>query len=217
MCGVHVKIVFQLLICHDTGQILRQCACQIIIDIRMCVTIDRREQDQDKRCHKPFVMSGDPSGDPSQIRQDRAVFCLLYRFIKYKDHRRQNRDTSDHAEYNALCHDDSQIHAQRETHKTQRNESGNCRDGASHNGSDRACDRSCHRFFVVIRPCTLILIAVPQENGVVHGDTELEYCRQGLRHIRDFSLDHVCSQIVNDRHSNTQKEKYRNDRRIHCQ
>ncbi len=56
---------------------------------------------------------------------------FFQQFIKNQNHGRQNRNTSDHTEYHAFCHNDSKIFTQGKTHETQCNKSGNRRDGTS--------------------------------------------------------------------------------------
>ena len=71
--------------------------------------------------------------------------------------------------------------------------------------------------FIPVEPLLLLLIAVPQENGVIHGNTQLKDCRQRLCHIGYLTFEYVGSQIVHDCHSDAEQKQDRNKRGVHGQ
>ena len=216
--GIHIKFFIQFLVCHEALQILRQCTGQIIINFRIFLSVNSRKQkyckDQQKNretfCHK--------AGQFSNIRKDCFVSRFFQWFIKNQNHGRQDRNTSDHTEYNTFCHNDSQIHTQFETHETQSNKSGHRRNRTSHNRGNGLGNGMCHGIFMILRKYfLLILITVPQKNRIIHGHTELQHRTQRLGHIGYLSHKHICSQVIYDCHTDTQQEKDRNQERIHGQ
>ena len=55
----------------------------------------------------------------------------------------------------------------------------------------------CHGPFLVIRePQLILLVAVPQEDGVIHGNAQLQHRAQGFGNIGYLSKEIVGSHIV---------------------
>ena len=64
---------------------------------------------------------------------------------------------------------------------------------------------------------SLFLIAVPQEDRVVHRNTQLKDCTQCFCNVGDLAHENISSHVIDDRHTDTQQEKYRDQIRFHRQ
>ena len=74
----------------------------------------------------------------------------------------------------------------------------------------------------------LLAVAVPQKNGIVHGNRQLQHRRQGLGDVRDFTQEVVAAHIQENGHANggqehkrgqpgVQKKHHYQARTGHCQ
>ena len=131
---------------------------------------------------------------------------FLQGLIQHKDQRGQNRDAADHAEDNALCHDKAQIASQREGHEAQCREAGNRRDGAADDGSQRLMDGARHGFLVVCLFLALLVVAVPEEYGVVHRNGKLEHGGQRLGDVGNLTEEVVAAEVEQDHHADGGEE-----------
>ena len=134
---------------------------------------------------------------------------LLQRSCKEQNHHRQHRNAAHYTKDNALRHNQSKVHAHLIGHETQCQETGNCRNGASCHRNQRCIDGLCHGRFRLYSVIQLFHIAVPQEDGIVHGHAQLQHRRNGFGDIGDFSEHDVGSHVVQNCQSDTQQEQER--------
>ena len=216
MCGIHLKILLQLFRCLDTGQILGKGAVQIVIDFIVCLSVIRRDdQYKEKKDGDPGMLY-DPPADPFEVGEQRFMPGLLQRTVEDQDHGGKHRYTADHAEDDALCHDDTHIQTHGKAHEHQSHETGHCGNGAAYNGGKSLINGISHSLLTITVGILLLsFVAVPQEDGIVHGDRQLQHRRQGLGHIRYLSLDKIRSQIVDNCHTDGQQEEQGNQEGIH--
>ena len=67
-----------------------------------------------------------------------------------------------------------------------------------------------HRTVLISRETTLVLfVAIQQENGVIHRNTQLQYRRQRFCNVTDLTKENVTSQIIYNRCTYTDQEKNR--------
>ena len=132
--------------------------------------------------------------------------ALLKRFIQHKDQGRKNGNASDHADKDTLCHDQTEVSAHGETHEAQSDESGNGRNRASDDARQRLTDRHHHSFLVIREPLALLVVAVPQEDGIVHGDRQLKDGGECFCNIGDLAEKDIRTEIQNDHHADRKKE-----------
>ena len=131
MCRAHMKHFVQFGVRSDRGKIIRQRLVQLIINRAVHVTPCSRDPDDQVSYKDQFIVFCDKCRNPLELRQNRPVFCLVDRFIKYKYERRKDRYASDYSEKDALGHNNSDVHAQRKAHETQCNEACYSRDGGA--------------------------------------------------------------------------------------
>ena len=70
-------------------------------------------------------------------------------------------------------------------------------------------DRDCHRFPVVLTKLFLFVVAVPQEDAVIHRDGELQDCRQRFGDVGYLAEEEVGAEIQEYHHSDGSKEHER--------
>ena len=72
-----------------------------------------------------------------------------------------------------------------------------------------------HRTVLISRETALVLfVAIQQENGVIHRNTQLQYRRQRFCNITDLAKENVTSQIIYNRCTYTDQEKNRYQERF---
>ena len=52
-----------------------------------------------------------------------------------------------------------------------------------------------HRLLMVIIMGNLLVVAVPQENGIVHGNGKLQDCRQRFGYVGNLSKEIVAAEV----------------------
>ena len=108
----HVEFIAQLLGSRGGGQILRQGIQQIIIHIGFLLSQAKRDQQHDRDDQDRFVVGRCQLGSPSKLGNQNLMFMLMNRFVKYQNQRRQNDNSGEHAQHNALGHDYAHIRSQ---------------------------------------------------------------------------------------------------------
>ena len=126
---------------------------------------------------------------------------LLQRPVKQKYHCGQNRHAADNAEDNALCHDNAEILSESEGHEAERDESCNGRYGTSDNAC-QCCTNCCrHGVLRIGMQLPLLVVAVPEEDGVVHRDRKLKHGGKSLCDVRNLAEEVVCAHVQQDHHA----------------
>ena len=77
-------------------------------------------------------------------------------------------------------------------------------------------DSFSHCFVFIRNLFLLLLIAVPQEDGIVQRDTQLQYRGDCLGYVADLSQEVICSHVPENRYSDANQEDQRQQERIHC-
>ena len=73
-----------------------------------------------------------------------------------------------------------------------------------------------HRTLVISRESLLIgLVALQQEDGIIHGHRQLQHRGQGLGDIRYLSQHKVTAQVIYDRHTDIHQENEWSYKRLH--
>ena len=101
--------------------------------------------------------------------------CLLKGLIQQQDQRRQYGDAAQHAQKDALGHDDAQVAAHGKGHEAEGNEAGHSGHRAADHAGDGLVDGHGHRLIAVRNQRALLGVAVPEEDGVIHGDRQLQH------------------------------------------
>ena len=76
-------------------------------------------------------------------------------------------------------------------------------------------DGAGHGFVPILRQGFLFLIAVPQENGIIQGDAQLQHGGHGLGDVADFPEEVIGAHVVQDGNADAAQENQRQQERIH--
>ena len=71
--------------------------------------------------------------------------------------------------------------------------------------------------FVPLKADLLLGVAVPEKNGIVHGDAQLQNGGQRLGYVGNLAHKEVAAQVVENRHADAHQEDERDDPGIHKQ
>ena len=129
--------------------------------------------------------------------------------FKGQKHRRQERDAAEHADDDALDHHHAQVTAQREGHEDQRREARDGGDGGADDGHEGLRDGRGHGVLAGGVGGLGGLVAVQQEDGVVHRDAQLQDRHQRLGDVGDLAQEHVGAHVVHDGHADGGQEDER--------
>ena len=195
--GRHVKQLTQLAVGDDVLHVLRQALAQVVVDLAVGLVVavpgGIDQQDEDNQEDRKYL--GHALGEAVHAGDDGAVLRLLQRLVEHQDQRGQDGHATDHAQQHAFGHDQAQVSAQRETHEAQRREACDGGDGAAHHGGQRLVDGRGHGLLVVGEALALLVVAMPEEDGVVHRHRQLQHGGQCLRDIGNLSQEVIGAQV----------------------
>ena len=217
MHSIHIEYFFQFLVCLITWKACRKRSVNIIINFHIIISVNCRIQKNKEDCNPDKMMLCNKIRYLIKARKQRLVFCFFDCLITEKDHGRKQRHTTDHTDHHTLCHNNSHISSKCKCHKTESNKTCYRSHRASHNRLKCIGNGMCHRPVLISRKTLfIILIAVQKEDRIVHRHTELKHCRKRLRNIRNLSEKHIRSHVVDNGNPDAQKEKYGNNKGVHC-
>ena len=178
----------------------------------MCRADDQRENQQED----PAV-THDEAGKLRYVRDQGLMQRLGDRLVEDQDQRRQGGDAPQHAEHNALSHDQTQVKAEREGHEAQGDKACHGGDGRAHDRRDGIGNRLGHRLLAACAHHGLLgfLVAVPQEDGIVHRHAQLKHGGERLGDVGDLPEEEVGAHVEQDRHADGRHEQHRQQDRIH--
>ena len=204
MGGGDVKLLGELLVGDDVLHVLRQALAHVVVHlvIGLIIADVGRGNKQGKDHQKHGENLAHALGKASHIGDQGLMPCPLQRLIQHQDQGRQDGHAAQHAQQHALGHDDPQVTAQREGHEAQGDEAGDGGGRAADDGGKGVVDGHRHGLLVVALQGQLLVVAVPQEDGVVHGHGQLQHRRQGLGDVGDLSQEEVAAKVIDDGHAN---------------
>ena len=208
--GSDIKIFRQLRVCDHIFHVLGQALSHVIVDfiIGLTVPVVGRGNQQGKH-NKKHGKHLDNAFCKSTFSGDNGfVFGFLQRLIKNEDQCRQYRYAAENAEQHALCHDNAEVASHGEGHKAQSRETGDRSNRAADNAFQGFADGYRHSIFVVAVFFTLFIVAVPEENGIVHSYGKLQHSGQRFCDVRDFAHEVIGAEVQKDHHADAgQKDK----------
>ena len=200
MGGGDVKLFGELLVGDDVLHVLRQALAHVVVYLVVGLIIADvgrgDEQGEDHQKHGENLAHA--LGKASHIGDQGLMPCPLQRLIKHQDQGRQDGHAAQHAQQHALSHDDAQVTAQREGHEAQGDEAGDGGGRTADDGGKGVVDGHRHGLLVVALQGQLLVVAVPQEDGVVHGHCQLQHGGQRLGDIGDLTEEEIAAQIEED-------------------
>ena len=146
--------------------------------------------------------------EPVHIRIEAGVAVLLDGAIHHQQDGGQHQDHGDDAQYHALGHDDADVPAQSQPHEAQSQKAGDGGHGAAGQGAEGGDDGGGHGVPPVLIVGKLLQVAVIEENGVVHGDAQLEHRRDGLGNVGDLAQENVGAEVVENSQANAEHQSH---------
>ena len=206
--GGHAKILAELFVGGDIGHILRQTLAHVVVHFAVgpIIPVQRRGDDQDEERQEDRENFDNTGGKAPHIGYQGPVAGPLEGPVEHQDQGRQHRHAPDNPQQHALGHDHAQVAAHGESHEAQGDESGNGGDGRARHRGESGLDGGGHGLPLILVEAALLIVAVPEEDGVVHGDGQLKHGRQGLGDIGDLPEKVVGPQVQQDHHPNAGQE-----------
>ena len=200
MGGGDIKLLRELAVGDDIFHVLRQTLAHIVIDlvVGLCIAGIGRPDQQGEEHQKQRECLAYCLGKAAHIRDQGPMAGPLQGLIQQQDQRGQQGHTANNTQHHALCHHQAQIPAQGEGHEAQGDKARHGGDGAAQDGGKGPADGLGHGLLMIIRMGQLLVVAVPQEDGVIHGDGQLQHRGQRLGDIGDLAEKPVAAQIQQD-------------------
>jgi len=136
---------------------------------------------------------------------------LLQGLVEQQDERRQDRHAGQHTEQDALRHHDAEVASQRERHEAQGQEARDRRDGAADDGRQRGADGVSHGLAFIGVDRALLIVAVPQEDGIVHRHGQLQHGGQCLGDVGNLAHEPVAAEVQQNGGANAGEEHKRDE------
>ena len=209
--GGHAKVLAQLVGADNAGQVLGQGVEQGVVDFCLVLRNGKGDQQHKEDGHDGRCVLRDEVAQLGEPGNDGAVLVLLDPLIKGENQRGQDDDGADDAQRHALCHDKADIAAQRQAHGAQGKEARDGGQGGSGDGGHGLADGADHGFLIGGAELFFLLIAVEQEDGEVHRDTQLQHRGKGLGDVTDLTKEDVGAEVVHDGEQKAQHEQQRRD------
>ena len=220
--AAHGKLLFQLAVGNHVGHILRQTARQVVVDlvVGLAVAVVGRRRQRGKEYQKDGKNFDHARRELFCRRNQRPVHGLGERLVEHQDHGRQHGHAAEHTQQHALCHDDAEVASERKGHKAERDKACHGGDGAADDRGKGLLDGKRHRLLVVGAVLLVFAVAVPQKDGIVHGDSQLQHRRKRLGDVRDLAQKEVGAEIEQNRNADP-GEKHKRDQPVvqkqqHC-
>ena len=181
----------------------------------MIVAIERREDHNHQHHGQHLVMPGHEAPDAAHIGKQRLVRGLFDRAVQQADHTGQQHYRTKHAHHDALAHDDAQILAQGKAHEADGNEACNGGQAGAQDGSKGQVNCFRHGLILVCNQRFLLLVAVPQEDGIVQRHAQLQHSGHGFGDIADFAQEVIASHVPQDAYTDAGQEDQRQQEAVH--
>ena len=129
--------------------------------------------------------------------------------MEHKNQAGQRRKHAQHAEGHALGQHHAQIRADLKAHEQKHQQPYDGGNAAAGDGPKGGGQRVLHRLRPVIHDSQLLTVAVHQDNGVVHGQRQLQYGGHARRHVGDLAQKIIRAQVQRYGHSDGHEEQQR--------
>ena len=130
-------------------------------------------------------------------------------FVEHKNQARQRRKHAQHAEGHTLGQHHAQIRADLKAHEQKHQQPYDGGKAAAGDGSKGGGQRVLHRLCPVVRDGQLLTVAVHQDNGVVHGQCQLQYGGHARCHVGDLTQEIIRAQVQRHGYPDGHEEQQR--------
>ena len=187
MTGRHIEIVLQLLVADDGRKVPGQGFVQLVVDVRVALGVDRREKQQHCQHHQGDLVPEDEGVDLIEGGNQGLVLVLSDLLVEYQHQGRQDQDHRRHPQDHALGHDDADVPSQGQPHEAQGQEARDGGHAAAGEGAESGDDGLGHGVPLVVIALPLLLVAVVEEDGVVHGHAQLQHGGDGFGDVGNLA------------------------------
>ena len=170
MRGGHVEIVLELFVGDNRGQVPGQGLVQLVVDSGVGLSVVGRDEQEDEQHHNGPVVPEDKGVHPVKAGKKASVLVLGDLLIENQHKARQYQNHGGYAQHHALGHDDANVPPQCQPHDAQGQEACDGGYAGGGQGAERGNNGGGHGVPVIRIVGPLLLVAVVEENGVVHGD-----------------------------------------------
>ena len=211
----HVEGGFQLFVGDNRGQLLGHDLAHIIVDIHVPIAVEGgNNHDQQDHGQHLIVLHHKPS-DAAHIRQQRLVAGLFNRAVHKPDDAWQQHHRAQHAHHHTLAHHDAQIPAQGEAHEADADEASHRGQAGAQNRGESQVNGFRHGLILILKMGFLLLVAVPQEDGIIQRHAQLQHGGHGLGDVADLAQEVVAAHVPQDTDTDAQQEDDRQQEGIH--
>ena len=184
--GGHVILVLQLLVGHDGGHVPGQGLVQLVVDLRHVLRHREGQEEQEEDGDIDAPLLHDVPVELFHGGDELTVPVLRDLAVEKEEHGGQHEDDGKHTQHHALGHDDADVPAQSQAHEAEGHEARHRREAGAGEGGKGRLHRRRHGVPLIGVVGALLHVAAVEEDGVVHGDAQLQHRRDGLRNVRDL-------------------------------
>ena len=215
MGGSHVVVLLELIGGHDGGHILGQGPVQLVVDRGVALGVHRRDEEQGEEGHEGLAVADHKVVDPAEIQVQGGVAVFGDAPVQHQQDGWQHQHHGGHPKHHALGHHKADVPPQQQPHEAQRPKAGDGGQGAPRQGGKGGHDGFRHGVPVVLVIGPLLLIAVVEEDGIVHGHPQLKDSGDGLGDVGDLAEEEIGAEVVEDGHADAQEEGHRQQPGFH--
>lgn len=183
----------------------------IDVVIALLVAVEKWRNDGDENDEKKWKDFDDAACDFVEFGEERAMVELFQNFIKGKNESGEDSDGTDDAEEDAFGHDEAEIKAERESHETEGDEAGDGSGGGAKDRGESGFDGLLHGLIFVFGLFEIFAETVPEENGIIHGNGELQDGGKGFGDVGNFAKDKVSAEVDDNHDADTCEEEERGE------
>ena len=184
--GRHVILVLQLLVGNDGGHVPGQGLVQLVVDLRHVLRHGEGQEEQEEDGDIDAPLLHDVPVELFHGGDELTVPVLRDLAVEKEEHGGQHEDDGKHPQHHALGHDDADVPSQGQAHEAEGHEARHRREAGAGEGGEGRLHRRRHGVPLILVVGALLHVAAVEEDGVVHGDAQLQHRRDGLRNVRDL-------------------------------
>ena len=185
--GGHIEVVFQLLVGDDGGQVPGQGFIQLVVDPGVGLGVIGGDKQHNKDHHNGLVVPQNEAVHLIKAGHQALVLVLGDLLVEDQHQGGQHQNNGGHAQHNAFGHDDADVPAQSQPHDAQGQEARHRGQAGGGQGPESRHNGLGHGIPVIVVIGPLLLVPVVEEDGVVHGNAQLQNGGDSLGDVRDLS------------------------------
>ena len=206
--GGDVEVLRELTVGDDILHVLRQAPAHVVVDLLggLMVAGQGRGDHQGEDHQEHGERFDDAPRHPGHVRDEGLVPGPLQGPVEHQNEGGQHGHAAQHPQQDPLGHHDAQVAAHGEAHEAQGDEARHRGDGGTDHASQGGLDGGGHGLALVPVEPPLLVITVPQEDGIVHRNGQLKYGGEGFGNVRDLPHEVVAAQVHEDHHPDAGQE-----------